>query len=98
MLLCLRGRWLLGDVLEMWPQGLLGWPCLSLLLPGDTCSSCHQARAQLSALGHQRQLRACGSGGLGQYQALPHLAVPLVAQHVDRLSPGPGPGKAFPLP
>lgn len=59
MLLCLRGRWLLGDLFELWLQGL------SLLLPGDTYSSCHQPEPSCLPLWHQRQLRACGPRGSG---------------------------------
>ena len=55
MLPCLKGRWLLGDPFEMWPQGLL-----SLLLPGDTYPSCHQPEPSFLPPWHQRRLRAGG--------------------------------------
>lgn len=54
MLLGLKGRWLRGDLFEMWLQGL------PLLLPGDTYSSCHQPEPSCLPPWHQRQLRACG--------------------------------------
>lgn len=84
MLLCLKESGL-GICLQCGFKASWASPGLSAA-SWDVCSSCCQARAQLSALWHQRLPRACGPGCLDKYQAPPPCPTPLVTQHVGRPS------------